>query len=89
MGARAAADSPSLDMRQLLDCVCDVAVAVPSLARVLARSVLPRAAILAWLARRSGGPRSRGQPIKQPTLGKVLGAFAEAMPEVRALEALQ
>ena len=92
IGARAAAGSPDLGMRELLDHVCDIAVAVPSLGRVLARSVLPRAALLAWVAGRCGAPgapRKRGQPRKQPILGKVLGAFAEAMPEVRALEALQ
>jgi len=84
MGARAAAGSPRLDTRRLLDYVCDIAVAVPSLAPVLACSVLPRLAVLARLADRGGAARSSGQPI----LEKVLGAFAQAMPEVRALEAL-
>ncbi len=82
MRACAAADEPSLPVRQLLDDVCDIAVAVPLLARVLACSVLPRLALLARLAERSCAAQSSGEPM----LGKVLGAFAEAMPEVRALE---
>jgi len=63
MGARAAAGLPSLDMRRLLEYVCDIAVAVPSLARVLAHSVLPLLALLARPPDRSGAPRSNGQPI--------------------------
>jgi len=85
MGARGAAGLPSLDMRQLLDYMCDIVIAVPPLARTLACRVLPRAAILGRLAYGNDTPQSRGQPV----MGKVLGAFAEAMPEVRALEALQ
>jgi len=85
MGARAAAGSPRLDVRRLLDYLCDIVVAVPSLAPVLACSVLPRLTLLARLADRGGAAR----PGRQPILEKVLGAFAEAMPEVRALEALQ
>jgi len=84
MGARGAAGLPSLDMRQLLDYMCDIVIAVPPLARTLACRVLPRAAILGRLAYGNDTPQSRGQPV----MGKVLGAFAEAMPEVRALEAL-
>jgi len=79
--ARAAAGWPSGDLRRLLDIVSDVAVAAPILARSLAESVLPP---LLPLARLAEDAEAADLGEWTPLCGKVLGAFASVLPEVRA-----
>ena len=73
-----------MDVRRLLDGVCDIVVAVPVLARALAEAVLSQAALLARLA----DAQAAARPARQPAFADLLGAFAQAMPEVRAREAV-